>query len=199
MSPIREFTAEDHRGAGTAPPELSQGIATASGTATQGGVSPDDAIMADIDAQIRKQNDYAEKLKELQAAKDRVRALERDLAAEGRLDSIAEEPQDDNQERTVYLEEDEETPPPKRQQVAEFTPVGRGPKAKEPDRYKGKNQKDLEAFLRACKNYIRVEYRRYPNDASKVYWAVTYLDDDPAEAWERYEKDTSATNHGDFT
>ena len=97
-------------------------------------------------------------------------------------------------------EEEDEAPRPKRQRrdSSEERPRRR-PKAKEPDPYFGKNQKELEVFLRQCRNYIRMEKRSFVDEVEQVHWAITYLRGEAADAWSRHEKDTYGDEESAFS
>ena len=164
----------------------SSALSSLSGTPTPG---PED----DVQDELNRQTELRNKLLEVERLKQEIRELHQRTFGDQQVSTTppASEPQQE--------QEQEQERAAKRMRDNAGEPVARGPRAKDPDRYKGKSLKELEIFLRDCRNVIRIEERYFTNETKEVYWAVTFLDGDPADAWGRYERETRDVNNGVYT
>ena len=141
---------------------------------TEAPTQPDNSpTPSNIDEQLRAAREMRDKYAELERLKQQIRELH-------------------SKGQTAAADEDEQ--PAKRRRKE-----GKAPRCKDPDRYKGRSLKELEKFLRQCKNVRRLESYRFEDESEEVKWAISFLDDEPAETWDRYEKDTFEENEGVFT
>lgn len=147
-----------------------------------------DTTANDIDNELERQTQLRNKMLEVQRLRQEIRELHERIS------------NDRSPQPTPNLDRSEESERPRKRQRNDTEElVRRRLKAKEPDKYFGKSLKELEIFLRDCRNYIRLEEKSFIDEAEKVHWAVTFVKGDPADSWCRYEKDTYEENHGNFT
>lgn len=60
--------------------------------------------------------------------------------------------------------------------------------AMKPKLYKGKSAHELAEYIRTCRRYFEYDPEGYRHQRTQVTWAVLWLDDEPAQHWDRYLK-----------